>query len=123
LQISDKEHRVLLKGVTEEEAVCRIRQSRQTGGTQSSSHHSSVVHTPVPAKRQKKSHSVPVTPQAPVITMHAVVGKKVSKYNLFGVLWTLLSTSKSFFFYICSLVTIGQAFTDVQIFACPTCTT
>jgi hypothetical protein len=25
LQISDKEHRVLLKGVTEEEAVCRIR--------------------------------------------------------------------------------------------------
>ncbi|BAF24121.1 protein EMSY-LIKE 3 [Oryza sativa Japonica Group] len=76
LQISDKEHRVLLKGVTEEEAVCRIRQSRQTGGTQSSSHHSSVVHTPVPAKRQKKSHSVPVTPQAPVITMHAVVGKK-----------------------------------------------
>uniref|UniRef100_A0A0E0AXI2 ENT domain-containing protein n=1 Tax=Oryza glumipatula TaxID=40148 RepID=A0A0E0AXI2_9ORYZ len=77
LQISDKEHRVLLKGVTEEEAVCRIRQSRQTGGTQSSSHHSSVVHTPVPAKRQKKSHSVPVTPQASVITMHAVVGKKL----------------------------------------------
>uniref|UniRef100_A0A0E0LWR6 ENT domain-containing protein n=1 Tax=Oryza punctata TaxID=4537 RepID=A0A0E0LWR6_ORYPU len=65
LQISDKEHRVLLKGVNEEEAVCRIRQSRQTGGTQSSFHQNSIVHTPVPAKRQKKSHSVPVTPQAP----------------------------------------------------------
>ncbi|KAL5220302.1 hypothetical protein ABZP36_025015 [Zizania latifolia] len=77
LKVSDEEHKVLLNKVNEEEAVHRIRESRQRRGTQSSFHHSNVVvHNPVPAKRQKKSHSVPVPLQAPIIPLHAVVGKK-----------------------------------------------
>ncbi|XP_022683054.1 protein EMSY-LIKE 3 isoform X3 [Setaria italica] len=66
LKVSDEEHRVLLNKVNEEEAVHRIRQSRQGGGMQSSLHHDSVVaHSLGPLKRQKKSHSVYSFPMAP----------------------------------------------------------
>ncbi|CAL5013425.1 unnamed protein product [Urochloa decumbens] len=66
LKVSDEEHRVLLNKVNEEEAVHRIRQSRQGGGMQSSLYHSGVVaHNLGPLKKQKKSHSVYSFPMAP----------------------------------------------------------
>ncbi|CAO2169613.1 unnamed protein product [Urochloa humidicola] len=80
LKVSDEEHRVLLNKVNEEEAVHRIRQSRQGGGMQSSLYHNSVVsHNLGPLKKQKKSHSIysfPVGPQSPIMPLHAVAGNK-----------------------------------------------
>lgn len=82
LKVSDEEHRVLLNKVNEEESVHRIRQSRHGGGMQSSLPCSStVVHNPVPVKRQKKSdsiHRLPVAPQSPVMLLHAVASKKAN---------------------------------------------
>ncbi|OEL22927.1 Protein EMSY-LIKE 3 [Dichanthelium oligosanthes] len=86
LKVSDEEHRVLLNKVNEEEAVHRIRQSRQGGGMRSSLHHNSIVsHNLGPLKRQKTSHSVyslPVGPQSPIIPLHAAVGNKADTVGL-----------------------------------------
>ncbi|RLM74938.1 hypothetical protein C2845_PM15G18430 [Panicum miliaceum] len=88
LKVSDEEHRVLLNKVNEEEAVHRIRQSRQGCGMQSSLHHNSVIaHNLVPLKRQKKSHpvpvySLPVGPQSPIMPLHAVAGNKADTVGL-----------------------------------------
>ncbi|RLN04337.1 protein EMSY-LIKE 3-like [Panicum miliaceum] len=88
LKVSDEEHRVLLNKVNEEEAVHRIRQSRQGCGMQSSVHCNSVVaHNLVPLKRQKKSHpvhvySLPVGPQSPIMPLHAVASNKADTVGL-----------------------------------------
>lgn len=80
LKVSDVEHRMLLNMVNEEEAVHRIRQSRQGGGMQSSLPRNSVVdHNHGPLKRQKKSHSMyslPVDPHSPIMPLQAIVGNK-----------------------------------------------
>ncbi|CAD6246039.1 unnamed protein product [Miscanthus lutarioriparius] len=80
LKVSDVEHRMLLNMVNEEEAVHRIRQSRQGGGMQSSLPCNSVVdHNHGPLKRQKKSHSMyslPVDPHSPIMPLQAIVGNK-----------------------------------------------
>ncbi|XP_039854632.1 protein EMSY-LIKE 4-like isoform X4 [Panicum virgatum] len=90
LKVSDEEHRALLNKVNEEEAVHRIRQSRQGCGMQSSLHRNSVVaYNLVPLKRQKKSHpvpvpvySLPVGPQSPIMPLHAMAGNKMAPENI-----------------------------------------
>ncbi|TKW11124.1 hypothetical protein SEVIR_6G213200v4 [Setaria viridis] len=91
LKVSDEEHRVLLNKVNEEEAVHRIRQSRQGGGMQSSLHHDSVVaHSLGPLKRQKKLHSVysfPVGPQSPITPSHALAGNNADTMAPENIRW------------------------------------
>ncbi|NP_001141881.1 ENT domain containing protein [Zea mays] len=81
LKVSDVEHRMLLNMVNEEEAIHRIRQSRQGCGMQSSLPYNSVVdHNLGPIKRQKKSHpiySLPVDPHSPSMPLKALVDNKI----------------------------------------------
>lgn len=86
LKVSDVEHRMLLNMVNEEEAIHRIRQSRQGCGMQSSLPYNSVVdHNLGPLKRKKKSHpiySLPVDPHSPSMHLKALVGNKTYTVGL-----------------------------------------
>ncbi|AQK58305.1 Protein EMSY-LIKE 4 [Zea mays] len=86
LKVSDVEHRMLLNMVNEEEAIHRIRQSRQGCGMQSSLPYNSVVdHNLGPIKRQKKSHpiySLPVDPHSPSMPLKALVDNKIYTVGL-----------------------------------------